>query len=109
MSTLPVSIIRRHVTIDFDLIVSDVEAIQEIAHPEMRTYLDAFIAKSGSRGTDDVTAAAIGQPLAVVGPDELHSVIAALTRSALEAGVEAFFPPNGTEVENLVVADVALD
>lgn len=94
--------IRRHVTIDFDLIVSDVGAMQQIAHPAMRTYLDAFIATTAQPHL-------VGQSLEVVGPDELHSVVAALTRSALEAGVEAFFPAVGTEVANLVVADVALD
>jgi hypothetical protein len=107
MSTRSVDTIRRHVTIDFDLIVADVQAIQEIAHPAMRTYLDAFITTPAGRAAADPIPA--GQPAESVGPDELHSIVAALTRSALEAGVEAFFPPIGTEVENLVVNDVALE
>jgi hypothetical protein len=94
----PTSAIRRHVSVEFDLLVADVDAMEDIAHPAMRTYVDA--SSPGLRENDDARAA--------IGPDELHTLVSAMMASALTHGVESVFPSTGTELANLVVTDTAL-
>jgi len=89
--------IRRHVSIDFDLIVTDVQALEHIAHPPLMTFLDASEAPSSEPDS-------IAQPPGL-GQHELRAVVAALAASALANGLQATFPAASVEHTNVVVQE----